>query len=73
MKKIEIYSVGIVCASVCAETGTPIKEITSELNASHPTGIRSKWKLSENNFQDGKSNPCECNEYKNRKHYLFNC
>ena len=75
MKKIEVYSIGICCASVCADNSCTIKEITKELNNEHPTGIKGKWKFSKDqNFKGGQPNPCSCNQNPNiRKHYLFNC
>ena len=51
-----------------------IKQITKELNIINPTGVSSKWKLSEDKFfANGQSNPCQCENDPSRKHYLFNC
>jgi hypothetical protein len=74
MKEIEIISMGISSASVCADENLSIKEITEFLNGSYPTGISSKWRLSKDKvFRTGESMPCSCEENKGRKHYLFNC
>lgn len=75
MNKVDIYSIGIVYLSACAEDSLSIEEITTEVNKLHPTKISSKWTLSEDKtFKDGIStNPCKCNQHSNRLHYLFTC
>lgn len=74
-KSIDIYSIGIISASVCAGNDATIEEITEHLNEEHPTGISSKWQLSQDKvFQDGHPNPCACDTYPDtKKHYLFTC
>lgn len=68
----EAYSVGLVCVSVCSDL--PIEEVTERLNLEHPTGIDSRWALSEDKtFSGGEPMPCPCNEDPSRTHYLFNC
>lgn len=71
-KDFEIYNLGIVCASVCSSL--PVEEVKRRM-ASEPTGISSKWTLSEDKtFSGGQSNPCPCNDNPDtHKHYLFNC
>ena len=71
---INVYSIGLCYASVCVPKDMSIEDITSELNASHPTGISSNWELSKNtHFATGGTNPCECEHDSGRLHYLFNC
>jgi hypothetical protein len=68
----EVYSVGIVCASLC--TSLPIDQATERLNAEIPTGLSSKWTLSEDKtFASGQLNGCDCPDHSGNKHYLFNC
>jgi len=75
MDKVIVYSSGIVSCSVCVDGKMSIKEIENEVNMVNPTGIGSKWKISKDKtFSDGEhTNPCTCDKYKNRKHYLLNC
>jgi hypothetical protein len=74
MKNIEIISMGICSASICADEKLSVKEITNLLNESYPTGISSKWALSKDKtFRTGEKMPCSCEKNKDRKHYLFNC
>ena len=71
---IDIYSSGLLYCSVCADKNQSIDDITTELNDINPTGISSKWKLSEDKtFASGESNPCQCEHDSNRMHYLFIC
>ena len=67
------YAIGFVSASVCSSL--PIEETTERLNAEHPTGISSRWQLSdEPTFSGGEPNPCACNRWPDtHKHYLFEC
>ena len=69
----QVYSLGIVAASVC--TDLPVAEATELLNKEHPTGIDSKWSLSEDKtFRDGVTpNGGQCDVFDHRRHYLFNC
>lgn len=74
-EKIIIYSQGIIAMSICADNSVSVKEIEVFANTENPTGIDSKWKLSEDKtFKSGESNPCKCDKFPNtRKHYLLNC
>lgn len=69
---IDVYSFGICCLSVCSDED--IAKITESVNTTHPTGIQSQWAPSEDKtFHTGESNPCQCKDHTDRKHYLFNC
>ena len=71
---INVYSIGLCYASVCVDKNQSIEDVTTELNATHPTGISSNWKLSKNtHFATGATNPCQCEQYPDRLHYLFSC
>jgi len=67
------YSVGAVAASVC--TSLSVEDATVRLNEQHPTGISSKWSLSEDKYFADKihENGCQCPDYPENKHYLFTC
>jgi hypothetical protein len=75
MKKVIVYSSGTVSCSVCVEGQLTKKEIENEVNIVNPTGISSKWRISKDKiFSDGEhTNPCTCDKYLDRKHYLLNC
>jgi len=60
--------------SVC--TNVSDRERIEELtNLKNPTGINSRWEISEDkNFPSGEPNPCTCeNKPKTHKHYLMKC
>jgi len=72
--RIVVYGLGIAHASVCAPKYMTEQEIEADVNASHPTGISSPWKVSEDNFKTGHSNPCPCEyEPEGYLHYLMVC
>lgn len=51
-------SQGLVMWAIC--TDLPEKEAIEFANRVSPTGILSKWQLSDEKFSDGKSNPHDC-------------
>ncbi len=68
----QIIKVGIVAASVCTDLSD--EKATARLNAEHPTGIRSRWAISDApTFATGQSNPCPCEHDSSRRHILFSC
>lgn len=68
----ELYAAGGGCASVC--TTLPDEEATEQLNRVYPTGIRSRWEVSDDDFADGSTNPCPCDDHpETHRHILFNC
>ena len=74
MKDIEIYTVGIVCMSVCAKKYISITKIEKEANLLYPTGMESKWEKSEDKtFKGGEPMPCVCESDETRQHWLLNC
>jgi hypothetical protein len=68
-----VYAHGICAVSVC--TNLSPEEAEKRLNEELPTGIESKWKLSEDKtFAGGQPHPCPCDKNpETHKHYLFNC
>jgi hypothetical protein len=72
-EELEIYSNGLVHCSVCTNV-IDRKRIEELVNLKNPTGIASQWKISNDNFKNGNSNPCPCeNKPKTHKHYLMEC
>lgn len=69
---VQVISLGLCCASVCS--ALPIAEVKAFM-ASYPTGIASRWTLSEDtHFSNGPTNPCPCEQLpETHTHYLFNC
>ncbi len=71
---IEVYAVGICAASACAEKDTPREEIERVVNNFAPTGIESRWAISEDgHFANGEPMPAPCNNDPERQHWLLNC
>ena len=71
---VQVYSWGLVSLSACAPKDMPIADVTREMNAQHPTGISSKWDVSdEKTFASGQPMPCPCESDADRLHYLFHC
>lgn len=69
----EIYSLGMVYASVCT-TLKSREAIVDTMNEHSPTGIGSDWAVSEDPaFRTGEPNPCQCEEDPDRMHWLLNC
>jgi len=61
-------------------TNMPQEEAIAHANSIGPTGISSRWQLSEDKFPaswmkqtDGKDNPHDCPDYPGNKHYLLEC
>lgn len=74
MGYVTVMSWGLVSLSACAPADTSIEDITHEVNLQQPTGISSRWALSEDKtFSGGQPNPCPCEQDLTRLHYLFNC
>ena len=71
--ELTIYSKGVVHCSVCARKGMTHKQIEEKVNEQNPTGIKSRWKISKEKFADGSSNPNQCSDHEDRRHYLMVC
>lgn len=66
------YSVGMCSASVC--TSLTDEEATQRLNASHPTGISSRWRLPDEPLAYGERNGRPCPDRpQTHRHLLFHC
>jgi hypothetical protein len=68
------YSIGFIHASVCT-TITDDAAVEQRMNATHPTGIASPWRISkEPTFRDGvHHNGGPCNQDPRRRHLLMEC
>lgn len=74
MSDVEVYTFGLVAASVCAPSELPRDEVLAGANAAHPTGLSWGWKFSdEPTFAGGQPNPCQCDQNPDRLHYLLEC
>jgi hypothetical protein len=74
MSGVQVYSVGVVCASACAPVDMPREEVERAVNAQCPTGIASRWQIStDETFANGDPMPRECNSDPGRQHWLLNC
>jgi hypothetical protein len=74
-RDVIVMGVGICAMSVCAKKDVATETIERQANAEHPTGISSRWEISDDEtFATGQPNPCPCEaEPDARVHYLLNC
>lgn len=77
---VDIYTWGLCYASVCVPKDMPRDEVEVLTNRKCPTGIESRWRISdEPNFQPDKNgnvstNPCPCQKKPDTHiHYLLVC
>jgi len=68
-----VYATGICHCSACVPKNWDRARVEIVVNIEHPTGISSKWAISDENFLSGESNPCPCEEDSSRQHWLLNC
>lgn len=74
MNDVEVYSLGLVNASVCAPGDMTREEIAYTVNQCDPTGIMSRWEISDaETFANGQPHPCPCEHNPDRTHYLLTC
>jgi hypothetical protein len=72
--KVVVYAVGVVCASVCAPADWPREDVERAVNLDQPTGISSRWAISDDEtFSGGEPNPSPCHDDNTRLHWLLNC
>lgn len=74
MAEIDIYARGLCHCSVCAPADMTIDEVVLLTNYLNPTGIKSQWQLSKENFKTGEQNGyhCKC-EGRDTRHWLMVC
>jgi hypothetical protein len=72
---LDIYRVGLCAMSACAPIDMSREDIEGLANLLHPTGIASRWQISDSKtFSGGEPNPCPCNDHSTeRQHYLLSC
>lgn len=71
---VNVYALGIVCASVCAPEHLDAEQVADALNRQEPTGISSRWRVSDDpQFRSGQTNPCPCEQDSSRRHWLLSC
>lgn len=70
--EVVVYSEGLLSASACAPAGLTGEEVTAAVNATHPSGTRSGWQLSEDKtFHSGDPMPAACSKDAGRRHWLL--
>lgn len=72
---VHVIAHGVVYCSVCVPKDMSRLDIEQGTNLEIPTGISSRWKISnDKEFRTGQPNPCQCEQFPNsRLHYLLNC
>lgn len=73
MEKVKVYSTGVCYCSVCADKDLTLTEVESIVNGINHTGLKSKWKISTEDFMTGEKNPHECEKDSSKLHYLMVC
>lgn len=73
---VEIYSMGLLCCSVCAPAEMPREEVEKHVNEQSPAGTTHGWRISEDEaFSDGTTENggiVDC--YRGRtRHWLLEC
>jgi hypothetical protein len=71
---VDIYSVGLCYASVCAPANMSVEVLEHAVNIQTPTGIEARWRVAEDEaFADGTPMPCLCPGGEDHKHWLMVC
>ena len=73
-EEVSFFTLGsqaLVAWAIC--TNLPEEEAIARANMMSPTGISSRWQLSEDKFPDGGDNPHDCPDNPGNKHYFLNC
>lgn len=74
MSAVTVYSMGVVCCSVCAPADMDGDAVAAEVNRAHPSGTESGWSVSQDEtFRTGQPNPCACEADPSRRHWLMDC
>jgi hypothetical protein len=70
---VQVYSWGLCFASACADAADTAADVEAAVNASHPTGIKSQWKVADEAFKTGEANPHPCEQADGKQHWLLVC
>lgn len=70
-REVNIYSWGLVFASVCAPRDMTQEEVEDAVNRQHPTGLDHGWKVADEPFRTGESNPHDAGDC--GRHWLLAC
>lgn len=74
MDKVFIYKKGPLSCSVCASENMTGDEVAAGVNKQYLCGTEHGWQISKDEtFASGDPNPCQCNEYSDRKHWFLDC
>lgn len=73
MGDVKVYKFGLAHCSVCAPKDMSREDVVFGANQEHPTGLDHGWSISEEGFRTGQTNPCPCDIFPNRVHYLMIC
>ena len=85
MSDVNVYSMGLVMASVCAPSNMAGDEVAAAVNEQDADSLRGvglakhaghtpQWGVSDDaNFRTGQTNPCPCEDDPSRKHWLLEC
>lgn len=77
LELIDVYSVGICYASVCAPNAATKEDIEAAVNLQAPLESMSgnmAWHICDENFRTGELNPSPCpHRGETHKHWLLNC
>lgn len=69
---IYIYVVGAFYASACAPASMEGADVAAAVEKHSPCGTESGWTVSPDpHFGGGETNPCQCEEDPDRKHWLL--
>lgn len=73
---VEIYSMGMLCCSVCAPADMGREEVERRVNEQSPSGTSNGWRISEDKFfSDGETENggvVNCSRGETR-HWLLDC
>lgn len=67
----DLYAAGLVFCAAC--TSLDDDSLVVRVNASHPTGVASEWRVHPEPFETGEANPHPCPERPGCRHVLFSC
>lgn len=73
-KTVHVYRAGLVHCSVCAPKDLSGPDVARGADLSHPTGLDHGWSVSsDTHFASGQTNPCQCEDDPERRHWLLSC